>query len=61
MQSCYIETISENKFVNINNFNDGENPDFQMLNERNEDIFSYELNGYETLKMYSKNSIRLFL
>lgn len=60
MQSCYIETISENKFVNINNFNDGENPDFQMLNERNEDIFSYELNGYETLKMYSKKFNKTF-
>lgn len=52
-ESCDIETMDGNNLTKIDNYNDGENPGLE--NNISQDNFSFQLNGYDKLEMYSNN------
>lgn len=54
MESCDIESVSDDGLVKIDNYKDGEKPSPQ-LNSMSEDNFNFNLQGYDAFNMYSKN------
>ncbi|OBR90741.1 N-acetylmuramoyl-L-alanine amidase LytC precursor [Clostridium ragsdalei P11] len=53
-ETCDVETMDGNNLTKIDNYNDGEKPGLQ-IGSMSEDNFSFQLNGYDTFGMYSKN------
>lgn len=51
-ESCDVETVDGNNLTKIDNYNDGEKPGLEDGN-MSQDNFSYELDGYDTFRMYS--------
>lgn len=54
MEFCDVETMKENTLTKLDNYNDGEKPSLEN-GAMSQDNFSFQLNGYDTFNMYSKN------
>lgn len=53
-ESCDVETMHGSSLTKVDNYNEGERPglDDEAISQDN---FSFQLNGYDTFNMYSKN------